>query len=81
MGVKESNIEKDARSLPYFLTKSGKQGAVSETKKLITRRLETGDDFHLKKTWELPDQTLLKLYYVLLFCAIAEKTARSSFDL
>ena len=62
VGVEEGNIEKDARSLPYFLTKSGDQGSVSQPQTLITRRIETGDDFRLTKTWELPDRTSLKLY-------------------
>jgi 4-amino-4-deoxy-L-arabinose transferase-like glycosyltransferase len=62
VGVKKSNIEQDARSLPWFLTKTGEQGSVSQPQQLITDRIETGEDFTLQETWQLPDQSLLKLY-------------------
>lgn len=62
VGVEESNIEQDARSLPWFLTKTGKQGSIPATQKSIAKRIENGEDFRLRQTWELPDQTWLKLY-------------------
>lgn len=62
VGTEESNIEKDARSLSWFVTKTGNQGSVSKPQQLITNRIETGTDFRLYQTWKLPDQSLLKLY-------------------
>ncbi len=62
VGVKEGNIEQDARSLRWFITKTGEQGSIPSAQKLITERIETGNDFSLKNTWTLPDQSLLKLY-------------------
>ena len=62
VGVQESNIEQDARSLSWFLTKTGDQGSVPPSQKLIRDRVETGEDFQLKATWELPDRSSLKLY-------------------
>ncbi|WP_235620801.1 glycosyltransferase family 39 protein [Halothece sp. PCC 7418] len=62
VGVEESNIEQDARSLRWFITKTGEQGSIPSAQKLITERIETGNDFSLRNTWTLPDQSLLKLY-------------------
>jgi 4-amino-4-deoxy-L-arabinose transferase-like glycosyltransferase len=62
VGVEESNIEQDARSLPWFITKTGEQGSIPSAQKLITERIETGEDFTLKDTWRLPDESVLKLY-------------------
>ncbi len=62
VGVEESNIEQDARSLPWFITKTGEQGSIPPAQKLITERIETGEDFSLKETWQLPDESVLKLY-------------------
>jgi len=62
VGVEESTIEQDARSLRWFITKTGEQGSIPSAQKLMTERIETGDDFRLKKSWILPDQSLLKLY-------------------
>ena len=62
VGVKESNIEQDTRSLSWFLTKTGEQGSVPEAQKLITERVENHDQFSVKKQWELPDKSFLKLH-------------------
>lgn len=62
VGIQEKNIEKDARSMSWFLTKSGDQGSVSKPQQLITHRIETGEDFSLHQTWTLPDRSFLKLY-------------------
>jgi len=62
VGVKESNIEQDTRSLSWFLTKTGNQGLVPSAQPLITERVENSDDFFLKNRWKLPDNSFLKLH-------------------
>lgn len=62
VGVEENNIEEDARSLPWFITKTGEQGSIPPAQQLMTERIETGEDFSLKETWQLPDESVLKLY-------------------
>ncbi|MGL5873022.1 MAG: ArnT family glycosyltransferase, partial [Xenococcaceae cyanobacterium] len=63
VGVKEKQVEQDARSLDWFLTKTGVQGSVPEAQTKIVKRVEEGQDFYLQKSWQLPDNSLLKLYH------------------
>ncbi|PSO47634.1 MAG: phospholipid carrier-dependent glycosyltransferase [Cyanobacteria bacterium SW_9_44_58] len=62
VGVKESNIKQDTRSLSWFLTKTGKQGSVPNAQQLITQRVENHDQFRVKNQWPLPDKSFLKLH-------------------
>ncbi|AFZ35739.1 glycosyl transferase family 39 [Stanieria cyanosphaera PCC 7437] len=62
VGIKDNEIEQDARSLNWFITKTGDQGSVPEPQATITKLIETDSDFQLQKTWQLPDQSNLKLY-------------------
>ena len=63
VGTKKSFVEKDARSISWFLTKSKKQGSVPKAQNKITKIVEQNGDFQLNKTWNLPDGSLLKLYH------------------
>jgi 4-amino-4-deoxy-L-arabinose transferase-like glycosyltransferase len=63
VGVREDEIEQDARSLDWFLTKTGDQGSVPPAQQLITQRIETGEDFQLQKSWQLPDESRLNLFH------------------
>lgn len=62
VGVKESNIKQDTRSLSWFLTKTKKQGSVPNAQQLITQRVENHDQFRVKNQWPLPDKSFLKLH-------------------
>ncbi|KST62378.1 glycosyltransferase family 39 protein [Mastigocoleus testarum] len=63
VGTRESFVEQDARSLSWFLTKTGNQGSVPKAQTAIVQIVETGGDFELNKTWELPDNSTIKLFY------------------
>ncbi|MEQ9354757.1 tetratricopeptide repeat protein [Coleofasciculus chthonoplastes] len=63
VGVREKQIEQDARSLSWFVTKTGDQGSVPEAQAAIVEKVEKGGEFQLQKTWNLPDGSLLKLYH------------------
>jgi 4-amino-4-deoxy-L-arabinose transferase-like glycosyltransferase len=63
VGVREKQVEQDARSLSWFVTKTGDQGSVPEAQTAIVEKVEKGGEFQLQKTWDLPDGSLLKLYH------------------
>ncbi|ACK73098.1 glycosyl transferase family 39 [Gloeothece citriformis PCC 7424] len=63
VGVKTQQIEQDARSLDWFITKTDDQGSIPEAQPLIVKRVEQGADFQLQKQWTLPDQSTLSLYH------------------
>ncbi|MBW4621283.1 MAG: phospholipid carrier-dependent glycosyltransferase [Cyanosarcina radialis HA8281-LM2] len=63
VGVRKKQVQQDARSLSWFVTKTGEQGSVpEEAQAAITQIVDRGGDFQPHKTWNLPDSTLLKLY-------------------
>lgn len=62
VGVREKEVLADARSLDWFLLKTGEQGSVPASQSQIIKLIETGKDFILQKAWDLPDQSRLKLY-------------------
>ena len=64
VGDRPKNIEKDRRSLTWFLTKTDDQGAIrkKETQTTLVQAVEQGKDFSLHQTWALPDKSSLKLY-------------------
>jgi hypothetical protein len=62
VGVREKEIEQDAKSLDWFLTKTGDQGSVPDVQKKIVNRVATGKDFQVQKTWQLPDKSSLSLH-------------------
>ncbi len=65
VGVRDSEIIADSRSLDWFITKTGDQGSIPDAQQKITKLVETGGDFNLHKTWQLPDNSQLKLYHAI----------------
>ncbi len=63
VGVRESEILQDSRSLDWFITKTGEQGSIPESQPAMVALIEQGKNFKLHQTWELPDDSLLKLYH------------------
>ncbi len=63
VGTRKSFVERDARSLSWFVTKTGNQGSVPQAQSAIAQIVETGGDFQLNKTWELPDNSTIKLFH------------------
>lgn len=63
VGTRTKQVEQDARSLDWFLTKTGDQGSVPESQTAIVQNVERSPDFQLNKTWNLPDTSTLKLYH------------------
>ncbi|MGF1479482.1 MAG: phospholipid carrier-dependent glycosyltransferase [Cyanophyceae cyanobacterium] len=61
VGVREPEVEQDARSLDWFLTKTGEQGSVPAAQAVMVALAE-GADFQLQNSWPLPDRSTLKLY-------------------
>ena len=63
VGTNKKFVEQDARSLSWFLTKTGEQGSVPEAQATIVQAVQTSPDFQLNKSWNLPDSSILKLYH------------------
>ncbi|MEO0837367.1 MAG: glycosyltransferase family 39 protein [Cyanobacteria bacterium J06643_5] len=64
VGTRNSFVEKDARSISWFLTKTKNQGSVPQAQAKITNIVEQQDgDFELNKSWSLPDNSIIKLYH------------------
>jgi len=63
VGVQKKHVQQDARSLDWFVTKTGDQGSAPEATATILPIIEQGSEFQLHKTWNLPDASLLKLYH------------------
>jgi 4-amino-4-deoxy-L-arabinose transferase-like glycosyltransferase len=61
-GTRKKFIAQDQRSLSWFITKTGNQGAPKEAQVLMVQSVENNPDFQVKKIWNLPDNSLLKLY-------------------
>ncbi len=62
-GVRKRFIDRDVRSLSWFLTKTGYQGAPKEAQILMVRAVEQSQDFQVQKNWNLPDGSVLKLHH------------------
>jgi len=66
VGTGQKYISQDARSLSWFLTKTGDQGSVrKEPQAAIVQAVEHSPDLRVDKTWNLPDGSILKLYHSL----------------
>ena len=63
VGVRETEITQDSRSLDWFLTKTGDQGSIPESQPAMVQLIETGKEFKLHQSWQLPDNSQLKLYH------------------
>ncbi|MGJ5672677.1 MAG: phospholipid carrier-dependent glycosyltransferase [Nostochopsis sp.] len=51
VGSKKKFVKQDARSLEWFLSKTGKQGSVPKAQALIVKTVEQDDNFQLHKSW------------------------------
>lgn len=63
VGIRKKQIEQDARSLAWFLTKTGEQGLVPKSQAAIVKDIETSPNFEIQRTWQLTNGTILKLYH------------------
>nr|MDJ0707791.1 phospholipid carrier-dependent glycosyltransferase [Leptolyngbyaceae cyanobacterium MO_188.B28] len=58
--------DQDARSLVWFLTKSGEQGpqgSHAEAKEILQRLVEQSSELTIQRTWNLPDGSELRLHH------------------
>jgi 4-amino-4-deoxy-L-arabinose transferase-like glycosyltransferase len=64
VGASDQQVWSDSRSLPWYLLKTGEQGAIRKPKALedLTKTITTSKDFRLEQTWKLPDASDLNLY-------------------
>ena len=62
VGIKENEVLADARSLKWFITKTGDPGSVPSAQKTIDKLITESPNFELHKSWQLPDNSELKLY-------------------
>ena len=64
VGTRQSQVEQDARSFSWFLTKTDDQGSIRQQapQTALVNSIEQGTDFTLHKTWTLPDRSTLKLF-------------------
>jgi 4-amino-4-deoxy-L-arabinose transferase-like glycosyltransferase len=64
VGTRLRHVKQDARSLPWFITKTGAQGSIrkQDAHDAIVQLIEQGKDFQLHKTWSLPDGSKLNLF-------------------
>ena len=68
VGTRPDQVEQDARSLSWFITKTGDQGSLrSDSKRkaqaAIVQTVEQGHTFRLQREWPLPDGSWLRLYH------------------
>ncbi|MDY6784400.1 MAG: phospholipid carrier-dependent glycosyltransferase [Cyanobacteriota bacterium] len=63
VGVRERHVQQDARSLDWFLTKTGDRGTDRPANEMLVTQVEQSPDFALHKTWQFPDNSTLKLYH------------------
>ncbi|MCD8488017.1 MAG: phospholipid carrier-dependent glycosyltransferase [Desertifilum sp.] len=64
VGVRDSEILQDARSLSWFLTKTGDQGSVPQPAQAnITQIVEQAGDFQPVQSWPLMDGSTLTLHH------------------
>ena len=64
VGTRKRFVSQDARSLSWFVTKTGDQGSVpTEAQSAIVQIVEQSKEFQLKKAWTLPDENVLMLYH------------------
>ncbi len=62
LGTKAEEVEQDGRSLDWFVTKTGENGFARDTQLALANQLEKDVQFKLIKNWQLPDDSILKLF-------------------
>lgn len=63
LGSTTEQVTQDGRSLDWLLTKTGDNGMAKEAQLVLAENLEKDPAFRLQKSWQLPDNTVLKLYH------------------
>jgi 4-amino-4-deoxy-L-arabinose transferase-like glycosyltransferase len=63
VGVRSSQVAQDARSLSWFLTKTGEQGLVPESQAQMVQTIASSPEFAPHRNWSLPDGSTLQLYH------------------
>ncbi|WP_264321347.1 ArnT family glycosyltransferase, partial [Zarconia navalis] len=63
VGVRSSQVLQDARSLEWFLTKTGDPGSVPESYPEMVQAIEQNPEFEFHRCWTLPDETVLNLWH------------------
>lgn len=62
VGVRESQVAQDGRSLSWFLMKTGDQGSVPPSQAQMVQTIATSPEFAPHRQWSLPDGSTLQLY-------------------
>ena len=63
IGVRKRYLQQDQDSVDWFLIQTGEAQRHLESQALMVQAIEGSADFQLGKSWDLPDDTLLKLYH------------------
>jgi 4-amino-4-deoxy-L-arabinose transferase-like glycosyltransferase len=63
VGTRKKFIDRDVRSLEWFLTKTSDQGSVGENQASMTKAVEQSGFFQLSKSWKLLDSSSINLYH------------------
>ncbi|HEY9726998.1 MAG TPA: phospholipid carrier-dependent glycosyltransferase [Chroococcales cyanobacterium] len=63
VGVRKRFVDRDARSLSWYITKTGDLGTQKENPIRMVQLLNSSPDLQVHKTWNLPDGSLLKLFH------------------
>jgi 4-amino-4-deoxy-L-arabinose transferase-like glycosyltransferase len=63
VGVRKRYVDRDARSLSWYITKTGDLGTQKETPIRMVQTLDRSPDLQVHKTWNLPDGSVLKLFH------------------
>ncbi len=78
LGNKEEDIQQDQQHFDWFVTKTGDNGFARDPQLALAKRLETDPNFLTIKTWDLSDNSTLKLYHRQLPSFIVEKNSNTS---
>ncbi|WYL98671.1 MAG: glycosyltransferase family 39 protein [Gloeotrichia echinulata DVL01] len=76
IGTNIKNIPQDARSLNWYITKTGDQGAIGgfeAAQAALNTTVTQSPDLKIQKTWNLPDKSELRLYQRRVSPVVVEK--------
>ncbi|MDJ0507986.1 MAG: phospholipid carrier-dependent glycosyltransferase [Crocosphaera sp.] len=63
LGNKQDYIQQDSQSFDWFISKTGDNGFARENQLKFAETLDNNSNFKVVKTWEMPDQSIVKLYH------------------
>ncbi|MGK7934060.1 MAG: phospholipid carrier-dependent glycosyltransferase [Microcystaceae cyanobacterium] len=64
LGTKPEEVEQDSQSIDWFVSKEGGEtGFAREAQLAFGEQLKTDASFQVLNRWELPDQSVIKLYH------------------